>query len=422
VKTEKETPAMQRRVRAVVMRGGTSRAVIFRPGDLPADPAVRDRVILKIFGGGDPYGRQIDGLGGALSTTSKAAIIGPATVPDADVDYTFGQVSVTQPLIDYGGNCGNISSAVGPFAIEEGFVRATDPMTRVRIWQTNTRKHIIAHVPTSGGLPQVEGDYAIDGVPGPGAMILLEFLNPGGSMTGRLLPTGRPTDTLEIPGVGPVTVSLIDAANPLVFVRPSALGLGGREMPDRVDGDPTLLSRLEAIRAHAAVRIGLAQTAAEATKGSPGVPKIAFVAAPEAYTALDGRVVDADQIDVVGRIMSMGRLHRAYAATGAICTAVAAQVDGTLVHDVARPAGSGQRSVRIGHPSGVIEVGVEVRRTGEGWTVEKVVTRRTARRLMEGVALVPPSVWPQDAPSVDDARTGGGARDLTSQPLRLRRT
>ncbi len=384
---------MQHRVRAVVMRGGTSRAVFFHQADLPADPQIRDRVILAVYGGGDPYGRQIDGLGGAMSVTSKTAIIGPASVPDADVDYTFGQVNVSTPLIDYGGNCGNISSAVGPFAIEEGLVCATDPVARVRIWQTNTRKLIIAHVPTSGGVPQVEGDYAIDGVPGTGAMILLEFLHPGGSMTGRLLPTGHPTDTLEVPGVGRLRVSLVDAANPVVFIRPADLGLSGLETADRVDGDPALLSRIEAIRAHAAVRIGLKPTPAEATATSPGVPKIAFVTSTQPYVASDGRAVAADQIDVVGRIMTMGRLHRAYALTGGICTAVAAQVEGTLVHEAARAAGAGERTVRIGHPSGVLEVGVDVRRGDGVWTVEKVTTRRTARRLMEGSALIPASVW-----------------------------
>ena len=388
---------MQRRVRAVVMRGGTSRAVFFHREDLPADPELRDRVILKIYGGGDPYGRQIDGLGGATSVTSKTAIIGPPSAPDADVDYTFGQVSVGTALIDYGGNCGNISSAVGPFAIEEGLVRATGPMTQVRIWQTNTRKRIIAHVPTMGGLPQVEGEYAIDGIPGAGAMILLEFLNPGGSMTGRLLPTGRPTDTLAVPGVGTVIVSLVDAANPVVFVRPADLGLTGLETADRVDGDPELLSRIEAIRAHAAVRIGLARAASEATGRSPGVPKIAFVTGPASYAASDGRVVTGAQIDLAGRIMTMGRLHRAYALTGGVCTAVAAQIEGTLVSGASRVAGPGERTVRIGHPSGVIEVGVDVRHSGGTWSVEKVTTRRTARRLMEGAALIPAAVWPQAA-------------------------
>ncbi len=403
---------MQRRVRAIVMRGGTSRAVFFHRADLPEDPAVRDRVILKIFGGGDAYGRQIDGLGGATSTTSKTAVIGPPSVADADVDYHFGQVSVTAPLIDYGGNCGNISSAVGPFAIEEGLVRATDPVTTVRIWQVNTKKLIIARVPTADSQPQVEGDYAIDGVPGTGAMIQLEFLNPGGSMTGHLLPTRQPVETLEVPGLGSVTVSLVDAANPVVFIRPEDLGLSGLEMPDRVDGDPALLARIEAVRAHAAVRFGLARTPDEATAKSPGVPKIAFASAPAAYTSLRGQPVCPDGIDLVGRIMSMGRLHRAYAVTGAICTAAAAQIDGTVVHAVARAGRAGERSerseriVRIGHPSGVIEVGADVRRDAGTWTVEKVTTRRTARRLMEGVALIPASVWPETARSATAARAG----------------
>ncbi len=397
---------MQRRIPAVVMRGGTSRAVFFHRQHLPEDPELRDRVILTIFGGGDPYGRQIDGLGGAVSTTSKAAIISPPSVPDADVGYTFGQVSVTTPLIDYGGNCGNISSAVGPFAIEEGLVRATDPVTTVRIWQVNTRKRIIARVPTSGGLPQVEGDYAIDGVPGTGAMILLEFLDPGGSMTGRLLPTGNPTDVLEVEGVGRLAVSLVDAANPVVFVDPRDLGLDGLEMPERVDGDTALLARIEAIRAHAAVRMGLARTPAEATARSPGVPKLAFAAPPASYTSTRGSLVEGAAVDVVGRIMSMGRLHRSYALTGAICTAAAAQVEGTLVHAVARPGPPGERTLRIGHPAGIIEVGVQVvRRDGE-WHVEKVVTRRTARRLMEGMALVPASVWPLAAPAAAAAARG----------------
>ncbi len=385
--------SMQRRIRAVVMRGGTSRAVFFHRADLPEDPELRDQVILKIFGGGDPYGRQIDGLGGAISTTSKTAIIGPSSVPGADIDYTFGQVSVTTPLIDYGGNCGNISSAVGPFGIEEGLVRSRDPITIVRIWQTNTRKHIIAHVPTADGLPQVDGDYEIDGVPGTGARIMLEFLDPGGAMTERLLPTGHPTDVLDVPGVGTLTVSLVDAANPLVFVRPADLGLSGLEMPERVDADAALLSRIEAVRSHAAVRMGLAESTAEATAKSPGIPKIAFTAPPTSYLSSRGVQVGADRIDLVGRIMSMGRLHRAYALTGAICTAVAAVVEGTVVHAVAAQGPGRERTVRIGHPAGIIEVGVAIFRQDGDWIVEKVVTYRTARRLMEGAALVPASVW-----------------------------
>jgi 2-methylaconitate isomerase len=401
---------MQRRVRAVVMRGGTSRAVFFHEADLPRDAETRDRVILKIFGGGDPYGRQIDGLGGATSVTSKTAIIGPASVPDADVDYTFGQVGITSPLIDYGGNCGNISSAVGPFAIEEGLVRATDPVTTVRIWQTNTRKLIVARVPTDDRTPRVEGDLAIDGVPGTGAMIQLEFVNPAGAMTGHLLPTRLPVESLDVPGLGPVAVSLVDAANPVVFLRPGDLGLRGPEMPDQVDGDPAVLAKIEAVRAHAAVRFGLVKTPEDATATSPGVPKVAFVSSPATYISARGGRVAADEIDLVGRIMTMGRLHRTYALTGAICTAVAAQIEGTLVHAAARPGEPGARTVRIGHPSGVIEVGAEVRRRDGEWIVDRVITRRTARRLMEGVALVPPSVWPQAVESNAAERSPGRGR------------
>ncbi len=397
----------QRRVPAIVMRGGTSRAVFFHRRDLPEDADLRDRVILSIFGGGDPYGRQIDGLGGAFSTTSKTAIIAPPSVPDADVDYTFGQVSVTTPLVDYGGNCGNISSAVGPFAIEEGMVPATGAETVVRIWQTNTRKRIIAHVPTARGVPEVEGVFAIDGVPGTGALIRLEFLDPGGSMTGRLLPTGHPTDALDVPGIGALTVSLVDAANPVVFVRPADLGLTGLEMPDRIDGDLALLARIEAVRAAAAVRMGLARSAEEATARSPGVPKLAWVSAPATYPSTRGSAVAAEQVDVVGRIMSMGCLHRSYALTGAICTSVAVQVEGTLPHAAARPGPTGERRVRVGHPAGVIEVGAVVSRRGGEWEAEKVITRRTARRLMEGSACVPASLWPQEAAAARAGATRG---------------
>lgn len=387
----------QQRVRAVVMRGGTSKGLFFHRADLPEDPPLRDRVILIAFGGGDPYGRQIDGLGGATSTTSKVVIIGPPSVPDADVDFTFGQVSVTAPLIDYGGTCGNLTAAVGPFAIEEGLVPATDPMTTVRIWQTNTRKLIVARIPTAGGLPQVEGDYAIDGVPGTGAMIVIEFLRPGGAMTDRLLPTRRPVETLEVPGVGPLSVSLVDAVNPVVFVKASDLGLSGLEMPDQVDGDPALLGRIEAIRAHAAVRMGLARTAEEATTRSPGVPKLAWVAPPGSYASTRGARIEASDIDLVGRIMSMGRLHRAYAVSGASCTACASLIEGTVAQAVTRPGLPGERTVRIGHPAGIIEVGATVRQRDGEWVVEKVVTHRTARRLMEGAVLVPASMWAEAA-------------------------
>lgn len=383
----------QRRIRAVLMRGGTSRGVFFLQPDLPQDPELRDRVILKVFGGGDPYGRQVDGLGGAVSTTSKVVIVGPASVPEADVEFTFGQVSVTEPLVDYGGTCGNLTAAVGPFAMEEGLVRGTDPVTIVRIWQVNTRKRIHAHVPTRNGLPQVEGDYTIDGVPGTGARIALDFLDPAGSVTGRLLPTGRASDVLQVPGVGEVTVSMVDAVNPVVFVRPADVGLKGTEGPDEVDGDPELLARLERVRAQAAVRMGIAATPEEATRRSPGIPKLAWVSPPATYRSTRGAVVEAQAVDLVARILSMGRLHRAYALSGAACTAVAAQVEGTVVHEAVR-GGVQDGLVRLGHPAGVLEVGASVACRGGQWVVEKVTTYRTARRLMEGYALVPWSVWP----------------------------
>jgi len=300
---------------------------------------------------------------------------------------------VTAPLIDYGGTCGNLTSAVGPFAIEEGMIRGTDPVTRVRIWQTNTRKHILVHVPTEGGLPAVEGDYAIDGVPGTAAPIVIDFLSPGGAMTAGVLPTGQPQESLPVPGLGEVSVSLVDAVNPVVFVRADALGLMGAEMPDRVDGDASLLARLEAIRAHAAVRMGLVPSPEEATRRSPGVPKIAFVSAPADYASTRGGAVRAGDVDVVGRIMSMGRLHRAYALSGASCTAVAMMIEGTVVHEVARPAQGRERMVRLGHPAGVLDIGATVGRRDGQWEVEKVTTRRTARRLMEGSVLVPASLW-----------------------------
>jgi 2-methylaconitate cis-trans-isomerase PrpF len=391
--------AAQRRIAAVLMRGGTSKGLFFHRADLPEEGALRDRVILAAFGGGDPYGRQIDGLGGATSTTSKVVIVGPPSVPDADVDFTFGQVSVTAPLVDWGGTCGNLTAAVGPFAIEEGLVRGTDPLTPVRIWQTNTRKHIVARIPTEGGLPRVEGDYAIDGVPGGGAKIVLEFLSPGGAMTGRLLPTRRPAEALDIPGVGRLDVSLVDAVNPVVFLRAEALGLTATDGPERIDGDPALLARIEAVRAHAAVRMGLAATPEEATARSPGVPKIALVCAPAAYVTISGATVPADAQDVTARIMSMGRLHRAFAASGAACTAVAALIDGTVVREVVRPGPSGERVIRLGHPSGVMEIGAAVSRDGGEWRADKVITQRTARRLMEGRVLIPASVWPAPRPA-----------------------
>lgn len=379
----------QRRVRAVFVRGGTSRALLFHRRDLPADRAAWDPIFLAALGSPDPNGRQLDGLGGGISSLSKVAVVGPPGRPDADVDYTFGQVEVTRASVDYRGNCGNISSAIGPFAIDEALVPAREPDTVVRIHNTNTGKLIHAHVPVDGGQAAVSGDFSLDGVPGTGARIALDFLDPGGAVTGRLLPTGHVQDTLQVPGVGAVAASLVDATNPMVFVRAKDLGLDGTERPDDLDARPGLPARLEAIRGAAAVSMGLARTPEEAARSSAAVPKIAIVAPPAAYRTLAGAGVEPDAVDLVARIVSMGKMHRAFALTGAMCLAVAARIPGTLAHEAAAFAGAAG-DVRIGHPSGILAVAAAVRPGPDGPPVAQTVTvYRTARRLMEGSVLVP---------------------------------
>jgi len=385
---------MQVRITAVYMRGGSSKAVFFMEKDLPSDPESRDRVILAAFGSPDPNARQIDGMGGAVSTTSKVAIISPSKVPGTDVNYNFGQVSVTAPLIDYKGNCGNISSAVGPFAIDEGLVSAQEPMTTVRIWQENTKKVIIAEVPVKDKKHQVEGDYSIDGVPGSGAKLTLRFLEPGGSVTGKLLPTGNVRDTVETRQYGTFTVSIVDAANPVVFLKAGELGLEGTEI-DEIDSNPEILCKLQVIRSYAAVMIGLAETPEEAAEYSPAIPKIAFVCEAKKYKAITGRLITAADIDLVARIMSMGKLHRAFALTGAICTAGAAKIEGTVVNQVMDEAGLSREEIRIGHPGGILPVKPLIeKREGDFYYVE-AIAGRTARRLMEGFVLVPEKSFSQ---------------------------
>lgn len=374
------------RVPAVIMRGGTSKAVFFHEADLPADPEVRDRFILAAYGSPDPDRRQINGLGGATSTTSKVAIIGDGKPYGVDVTYEFGQVAIDQPLVDRRGNCGNISSAVGPFAVDEGLVTPTEPVTPVRFLNLNTGKQIVAHVPTTDGRFDPVGDFAIPGVPGTGSRIRLDYLNPGGAVTGRLLPTGNVRDTIEVPGVGDIEISLVDAANPLVFVRWRDLGMDGSELPDAVDADPELLARIEAVRAHASVLAGIAPTVEEATRDVPSVPKLAFVGGPRPYQRTDGRKVAAEEMTLRAAMMSMGRLHQSYPLTGAICTAVAAAIPGTIVAEAA----AGENGItRIGHPAGVMEMEAHPELVDGAWTVDAVAGYRTARRLMEGWALVP---------------------------------
>ena len=363
----------QRRIRAVYMRGGTSRCLVFHASDLPGAGAERDRVLLAALGSPDPYGRQLDGLGGGISSLSKACIISPPSSPGADVDYTFAQVEVTNPRVDYTGNCGNCSSAVGPFAIDERLVPAVEDETRVRIHNTNTKKLIVAHVPVEDGEAAVRGDFELAGVAGRGARIALDFVEPGGAGTGRLLPTGRPRDV-----VGGVEVSCVDATNPVVFVRARDLGVTGTETPPAVDADHDLAARLEKLRVEAAALMGMAESAA--------VPKIAFVAPPIETIALDGLRYPADAADVVGRAISMGNCHRAFPLTVAMCLAVAARIDGTLVHEAARKHPG---DVRLAHPSGVLPLDAAVTlRHGAPWA-ERVTVYRSARRLMEGFVRVP---------------------------------
>lgn len=363
----------QGRVRAVYMRGGTSRCLAFHERDLPPAGDARDRILLAALGSPDPYARQLDGLGGGISSLSKACIIGPPTHPDAQVDYTFAQVEVSRAVVDYTGNCGNCSSAIGPFAIDERIVPYADGETAVRIHNTNTKKIIVARVPVVDGEAAVVGDFELPGVAGLGARIALDFLDPGGARTGRLLPTGRTRDV-----VAGIEASLVDATNPMVFVRAKDLDLTGTETPQAMDADKALGARLEAIRVGAAEAMGI--------PGSAATPKIAVVAPPTAFTALDGTAYDADRADVVARCISMGNAHRAFALTAAMCLAVAARIDSTVVCEC---AGSRAGDLRLGHPSGVLPIAAAVgRRDGQAWA-ERVTVYRTARRLMEGYVRVP---------------------------------
>jgi 2-methylaconitate cis-trans-isomerase PrpF len=361
----------QRRIRAVFMRGGTSRALFFHAGDLPRDAAPRDAILLRALGSPDPYGRQLDGLGGGISSLSKACIIGPPSHPGADIDYTFAQIEVSRPVVDYKGNCGNCSSAVGPFAIDERLLAPSEPETAVRIHNTNTKKLIVARVPVTEGQAAVEGDFELPGVPGRGARIALDFLEPGGAVTGRLLPTGQARDVLD-----GVEASLVDATNPVVFVRAKDLELTGTEAAADVDGNTAVMTRLERIRCLAAEAMGIS--------GSAAVPKVAVVAPPAAFAALDGARYETDRVDVLARVISMGNCHRAFALTAAMCLAVAARIEGTVVQEAAGTPSA--RDLRLGHPSGVLPIAAEV---APGPVATRVTVYRTARRLMEGFVTIP---------------------------------
>ena len=385
----------QLRVPAAFMRGGTSNAVVFDRRHLPVDEAVRERLFIAALGSPDPYGRQLDGMGGGISSLSKVCIVGPPSRPDADVDYTFAQVSVDRPQVDWSSNCGNMSSAIGPFAVDEGLVEAADPYGVVVIHNTNTGKLIRARFPLEDGRAAVEGDTTIPGVSGTGAPVDLEFLDPGGAGTGALLPTGNPLDTLDVEGLGSVPASLIDAANAFVFVDANEVGIAGTEMPAALDARPEVMDRLERIRAAAAVAMGISATPAEASSRFPSAPKIGIVAPPRPAETLSGETIDAAEGDLTARMVSMGNVHRALPLTGVLGFAVAAAIEGTVVARAStgaptRDANRGAR-VRLISPSGVISAAAAVRRSGsgDGWHAEHASVRRTQRRLFDGFVYVP---------------------------------
>ena len=385
----------QHRLRATFMRGGTSKALVLHRADLPADPADWAPIFLATMGSPDPSGRQLDGMGGGMSSLSKICVVGPPSRPDADLDYTFAQISVGSALVDYSANCGNMSSAIGPFALDEGLVPVPAGAEGVvRIHNTNTRKIIVSRFAVEDGRAATEGDLVLDGVAGSGSPIRLMFQDPGGAGTGRLLPTGNAADRLAVPGVGMVEVSLVDAANPCVFVLASALGAVGTELPQALERDVGLLARLETIRRHASMAMGLARTLEEAAR-IPGVPKIALVAAPASSPTLTGGILAADDIDILIRMISIGQPHRAVPLTGALCLAVACRVPGSIPFGLLAH-GARNGTVRIGHPSGVVLVDAAVETQNNAVHVRDATVWRTARRLFQGEVLyrAPASVRP----------------------------
>lgn len=388
----------QIKIPATYMRGGTSKGVFFRLQDLPeacqVPGAARDALLLRVIGSPDPYGKQIDGMGGATSSTSKTVILSKSAKPDHDVDYLFGQVSIDKAFVDWSGNCGNLSAAVGPFAIANGLV---DPariphngIATIRIWQANIGKTIVAHVPMTDGAVQETGDFELDGVTFPAAEVQLEFLDPAdegeGEGGGSMFPTGNLVDDLEVPGVGTFKATMINAGIPTVFVNAEAIGYTGTELQEAINGDPKALAMFETIRAYGAVRMGLIKEIDEAAKRQH-TPKVAFVAPPTDYVASSGKPVAAADIDLCVRALSMGKLHHAMMGTAAVAIGTAAAIPGTLV---SLAAGGGERTaVRFGHPSGTLRVGAEASQVNGEWTVTKAIMSRSARVIMEGWVRVP---------------------------------
>ena len=374
-----------RKLPVTIMRGGTSKGVYILETDLPTNRDEWEPLLLRLMG--SPDKKQIDGLGGSQSVTSKVAIIKRSDRPDADVDYTFAQVSVDKPLVSYKGNCGNISSGVGPFAIEQGLVEARDGVTSVRIFNTNTNKIIIADVQTPGGAVEYSGDFYIAGVPGTASPVKLKFVEPAGTLGHGLLPTGNAVDTLDVPDFGKVEVSIVDAANPLVFVKAKDLGLTGKELPDELNADAAKLDLLEKVRGLAAVKLGLIDDYTRSAWDTPGIPKMTFVGKAEDYVTAEGKELGKNDIDLLSRMMSMQKAHPSYAMTGAMCTAAAAVVPGSIVQQVLSE-GTDTQFIRIGHPGGILECGVDYRENGAVPAIDDTFGFRTANLILEGTATI----------------------------------
>lgn len=389
--------APQIKIPATYLRGGTSKGVFFRLQDLPAQAqtpgAARDALLMRVIGSPDPYGKQIDGMGGATSSTSKTVIVSKSMKPDHDVDYLFGQVSIDKAFVDWSGNCGNLSAAVGPFAISSGLIDAKqlpqNGMAIVRIWQANISKTIIAHVPMVNGAVQETGDFELDGVTFPAAEVQLEFMDPAAEEEGgggAMFPTGHVIDELDVPGVGKLQATMINAGIPTIFIKADAIAYTGSELQEAINSDSKALAMFETIRAHGALRMGLIKHIDEAATRQH-TPKVAFVAPPKDYTSSSGKQVKASDIDLLVRALSMGKLHHAMMGTAAVAIGTAAAIPGTLVN---LAAGGGEReAVRFGHPSGTLRVGAQASQVNGEWSVKKAIMSRSARVLMEGWVRVP---------------------------------
>ena len=372
---------MLKELQCSIFRGGTSKGVFIKEEDLPENKEERDQILLKVMG--SPDERQIDGLGGAVSTTSKVAIISKESENDWDVNYTFAQVQIDKPFVSYAGNCGNISSAVGVFALENKMVEITSPITTVRVYNTNTKKLIHEHIPTPNGEITYEGDFAISGVPGTGSKIELEFLDPEGSFTGKLLPTGQTKDTLSIEGFGDIAVSIVDAANPLVYIKAEDIGFTGTESASDIDAKPENLELLEKIRGEAAVKMGLINVWQEGATVTPGVPKMTIISSAQDYTTDSGKEIAASDYNLSMRMMSMQKAHKTIALTGALCTAAACAIPGTIPNEVL-----GNENVKneivLGHSDGTISVAMKYKNEDGKIKIESVSSHRTARKIMTG--------------------------------------